>query len=124
MEADLPAQGLPALLGEEDGILGHARVVGEGLEDHDHVAHRDLLAQEGLQDFLHLAEVEPLRRVLDDGGIILLEGVEDRLNFLPAEDFGGVPLDDIGEVGRDDARRVDDGVARALGPVALLFGDP
>ena len=50
------AEGLPALLGEEDGVLGDAGVVGEGLQDHDHVAHRDLLAQEGLEHLLGLAE--------------------------------------------------------------------
>ena len=117
-------EGLAALLREEYRILGDARVVGEGLEDHDHVAHRDLLAQEGLEDLLHLAEVEALGRVLDDGGIVLLEGVEDGLDLLPPEDLRGVPLDDVGEVGGDDARRVDDGIARALGPVALLLGYP
>ena len=35
-----------------------------------------------------------------------------------------MPFDDLGQVGRDDRRRIDYGIARALGAIADVLGDP
>ena len=106
------------LFREETGILRDARVVGKGLQYGDQVAYGNLFPQQPLQDLLDLAEREVLLRVVDDGGIILAQGVEHALDLLAPQDFRGVALDYLGQVRGDDARRVHDGVAGAFGLVA------
>ena len=72
--------------------------------------------EQRLQHALDLAEREHVRHdLLDDGGVGLLELVEQLLDVLAGEQLGGVRADRLGQVGDDHRLGVDDRVAERLG---------
>ncbi len=102
-----------------------ARAVGEVFEDQQQVANRNAFAQQILQHALHFADGEQTRHeFVDDDRVVLLDVVEQRGGLLTAEQIRRVRLDQLGEMRRDDAGRIDDGIARQLRVAARVLGNP
>ena len=99
---DRAAERLAGVLGEQRRVAREARLVADRLDDRAEVADRDALAQQRLQHALDLAEREHVGHdLLDDGGVGLLELVEQLARLLAGEQLGGVRADRLGQV-RDD----------------------
>ena len=78
------------------------------LEHLDHHAHRQELRHE----------------ILDELGRRLAQPIEQLLHFLVAQQFVGVRLQQVAQMGGDHAARVDDGVALRLRLLAPRLVDP
>ncbi len=84
---------------------------------------RDALGQQALQHALHLARGQQGRgQLLDHDGVGAAHRLDEGLDVLAPEQAGGVGLDDLGQVGDQDARPVDDRRAVQLGLLAGLDG--
>ena len=106
-------------------IARAARGIRERLQNGDQVADGDAFAEQMLEDLLDLADAELLGHELADQGRVLgLDAVEQRLHVLATEDRGRVLANDLRQVGGDDRRRVDDGIAQVLSVLAHLGHDP
>ena len=82
---DLRAESATGVFGEFVGILGEMRVIADFLEDAGEIANGDSLGEEVLEDTLNLADGELGRnQFVDDGGVGLLEIIEESLHILAA----------------------------------------
>jgi hypothetical protein len=119
------AERLTTPLDERVEIFDRWRVVGEHLQDGDHVAHGDLFGEQLTQNLLHAADRHHIgNQLLDDGRVRRLHLIDQDLRVLAGEQFMGVAADDLGQMGADHGRGLDDGESAHLGFRALLFRDP
>src|SRR5579875_577068 len=107
------------------GVSRARGLVGDRLEDAHEVPHRHALVEQPAQDALDRAEGEAGRgELLEDRGVVRLHGVEEHPHVLARHQAPGVAAHDLGEVGRDDRRALDDRRPRGEGAVAHLRADP
>ena len=78
-----------------------------------------------LQDLLNLAHAQQLwHQVADQGGMLVLDAVQQRLDILATENRGRMLSNDLGQVGGDDRCGIDHRVPEHLGVLACLGHDP
>ena len=111
--------------GEFVGVGVLAGVFRQGVEDGAHIADRDVLFQQVLQQALQHGERHRLgHHVFHQRLAVLTELVEQLLHFLAAEHFRGMVVQQMVEMGGHHGAGVDHGVAVHLGLLALVRVDP
>ena len=112
-------------LGQEQRLLGRTGAVRDRLQDGRQISDRDPLAQQALEDLLHVADGHHAGDdLLHQPRLVVLETFEQLVGLGPAEYLVGVAADGLGQVRGQDRCRVHDRVAQALGPLALRDADP
>src|SRR5688572_2955705 len=101
------------------------RVIADFLEDAGEIADGNPFGEEILQNALDLADSE-LRgnEFVHDGGVRLLEMIEQVLYILTAENFVAITLHHLREMGDENGRSIDDSKTPEFGVLAFAVGDP
>lgn len=111
--------------GQGTGILALWRVFDHGFDDGLHVADVYPLDQQVLQHLLQGGQGQQLRhQILDQFWCGLAHVLDQCLQFLATQQFGGMERHQVIQVGRHDRSGIDHGIAHGLGLLAQVGTDP
>ena len=122
---EVGAEAAADLLGEFIRVFCDRGIVCERLQNERQVFDRHAFAEEVLQDALDDAEVDQVGEEFgDEGGVGLLDAVDERLDFLAREDEVGDLFEGFREVGDHHGCGIHDAVAIDFGGAFFFFCDP
>ena len=117
---DGPGQRLPCILRENLSILGIGRLIGNSLEDRSEVSNGNAFLEQVPENPADRSEGQQRRNELfHQLRIRFSDFVQQRLNFLPSQQFMAMALDQLRKMCRDRRTRINHGIP---GHLSLLSG--
>ena len=109
---NIPRQSPPHIFGQNFGVFGEGRRIGQCLHYADKVPDGNPLFEQAHQNFLDVAYRQHRRhKFRHDGRMILFDRVDQRLHVLSAQQLIAMSLDNFGQMGCQHGNRINHGIA-------------